>query len=161
MKSGGDLGRRLFIYNGRIYTVATSQQGNYQHLNAKWQERFSFFDTYGAPNTKEFKAAIKPLPFGKKILMSMNIWAFFFGFLFFFVVGMWKKGLVLMGISLVGFFALGVAAGMLLPPAAADGIVRGLGIAYAMIVSMSANYAYYLKQVKQQDGWNPFQGMRW
>jgi len=36
----------------------------------------------------------------------------------------------------------------------------GLSIALSMMYALMANYAYYLKEVKGEQGWNPFKGMR-
>lgn len=46
--------------------------------SAKWQERFNFFETYGAPNDPRFKPAVNALPgFKKKLLICANVIAFF------------------------------------------------------------------------------------
>ena len=125
----------------------------------KWLARFDFFEQYGAPSTPEHKAAIKAAKPGRRILIGMNIIAFFFGFIYFFVLGLWKKNLVLFGICIVIGLVLGVfqaVTGFYLP----QGIDIGINIALAVMWSMTANYAYYLKEVKGSDSWNPFEGMR-
>ncbi|GKX55852.1 membrane protein [Leminorella grimontii] len=124
----------------------------------KWQDRFAFFDQYGAPNTPEFKAALKAETFGRRILFNMNIIAFFFGFIYFFVLGLWKKNLVLFGIAMgvsIVFTIVQIVTGLNL-----RGVDMGLNIALASMWALSANYAYYLKEVKGLDGWNPFEGIR-
>ncbi|WP_159566167.1 DUF2628 domain-containing protein [Budvicia diplopodorum] len=125
----------------------------------KWQDRFDFFDRYGAPSTPEHKAAIKAAKPGRRIFIGMNIIAFFFGFIYFFVLGLWKKNLVLLAMTIGLGFILGLIeliAGFELP----RGADMGINIALAMMWSMTANYAYYLKEVKGSDSWNPFEGMR-
>lgn len=125
----------------------------------KWQARFDFFDQYGAPSTPEHKAAIKAAKPGRRILIGMNIIAFFFGFIYFFVLGLWKKNLVLFGICIAVGLVLGVIqaiTGFYLP----KGADMGINFALALMWSMTANYAYYLKEVKGSDSWNPFEGMR-
>lgn len=125
----------------------------------KWQDRFAFFDRHGAPNTPEFKAALKAETSGRRILFNMNIIAFFFGFIYFFVLGLWKKNLVLAAIAIGVVIILGIieaVTGFYLP----RGADMGISIAMAMMWSLTANYAYYLKEVKGLDGWNPFEGMR-
>ncbi|NHX22235.1 DUF2628 domain-containing protein, partial [Escherichia coli] len=74
-----------------------------KEISEKWQERFSFFDQYGSPKTSEYKAAYKALPFGKRILIGMNIWAFFFGFIYFLILGLWRKALTLFAINIAIF----------------------------------------------------------
>lgn len=124
---------------------------------AKWQERFAFFDNNGAPGTASYKSALKALPFGKRVLVNSNIIAFFFGFIYFFVLGLWRKNLVLTGIALAVGIVLGVIELMLggALPAAVNTIVN---IGLAMMWTLTANYAYYLKEVKGLNGWNPFEG---
>ncbi|WP_164446699.1 DUF2628 domain-containing protein, partial [Pseudomonas viridiflava] len=36
----------------------------------------------------------------------------------------------------------------------------GLNVVFSMMYALTANYAYYLKEVKGEQGWNPFKGMR-
>lgn len=126
----------------------------------KWQERFNFFDTYGAPNDPRYKPALKALPtFGKKILINTNIIAFFFGPIYLFVLGLWKKNLALIGIMILVYVALSIifaVLGMAFPRALDNGIAVGFSFMYAILT----NYAYYLKEVKGEQGWNPFKGMR-
>ncbi|MEB5742669.1 DUF2628 domain-containing protein [Klebsiella aerogenes] len=121
----------------------------------KWQDRFEFFELYGAPNTPEYKARIKEETSERRILFGANLIAFFFGFIYFFVLGLWKKNLVLMAIA-IGVGALPEIAGIVLPP----GLNVGISICLSMMWSITANYAYYLKEVKGLDGWNPFEGIR-
>jgi hypothetical protein len=133
---------------------------NSSKYSQKWQDRFAFFDQYGAPGTPEFKAALKAETPGRRILFNMNIIAFFFGFIYFFVLGLWKKNLVLAAIAIGIGVILGiieVVTGFTLP----RGADMGINIALAMMWGMTANYAYYLKEVKGLDGWNPFEGIRW
>jgi len=128
---------------------ATNAYGQY---SPKWQFRFSFFDRHGAPSSPAWKAAFKQLPFGEKLKLNINFFALFFGCLYFFCVGMWRKGLTLLGLGI----ALGVVSAFL-----PDAIGRGLFIAFNLLTAMTANYAYYLVKVKGDEGFNPFQGMRW
>ena len=37
----------------------------------------------------------------------------------------------------------------------------GVGFAFNLFYALSTNYAYYLKEQKGEQGWNPFKGMRW
>ncbi|NWC10961.1 DUF2628 domain-containing protein [Pseudomonas agarici] len=55
--------------------------------------------TPGAPNDPHYNPALKARPtFGKKVLINTNIIAFFFGPIYLFVLGLWKKNLALIGI---------------------------------------------------------------
>lgn len=130
-------------------------------LSPKWQERFAFFEQYGSPKTPGFKEALRQLPAKKQRLVVMNFTAFFFGFIYFFVLGLWKKNLTMLAIiivtRLVISFAFYAATRQLMPMP----ISMGINAVFGTLYSMSANYAYYLKKVKGSQGWNPFEGMRW
>ncbi|WP_268801115.1 DUF2628 domain-containing protein [Pseudomonas huanghezhanensis] len=138
----------------------TEQVQGTSKYSAKWQERFAFFDTNGAPGDPRYKAALKTLPtFGKKVLINANVIAFFFGPIYLFVLGLWKKNLALLGtiflvyVVLVVIFAI---LGMEFPKA----LDNGLGVGFSFTYAIVTNYAYYLKEVKGEQGWNPFKGMR-
>ncbi|WP_404764933.1 DUF2628 domain-containing protein [Proteus terrae] len=123
-----------------------------KEISEKWQERFSFFDQYGSPKTSEYKAAYKALPFGKRILIGMNIWAFFFGFIYFLILGLWRKALTLFAINIAIFTIIGF-----LP--VNNGVINAVGIAVNVLWAITVNYAYYLKETKNDQSWNPFEGV--
>lgn len=91
------------------------------------------------------------------MLINVNWIAFFFGPIYFFVIGLWKKGLTLLGIwfavvlSVVTFETM---SGFVTPNAIATGIGAGMAALYMTV----ANYAYYLHRVKGAQSWNPFEG---
>jgi len=138
----------------------TEQLQDTRKYSAKWQERFDFFDTYGAPNDPRYKAALKALPtFRKKLLINGNVIAFFFGPIYLFVLGLWKKNLALLGTMFLIYVALSVIfaiLGMQFPKA----LDNGLGLGFSCMYAVVTNYAYYLKEIKGEQGWNPFKGMR-
>lgn len=73
-----------------------------------WQRRFAFYDQYAAAPTKEEANAIfRSGSFWTRIRLTSNFLAFFFGPIYFFVKGMWRKGLVLLGITVSVSVALG------------------------------------------------------
>lgn len=57
-------------------------------LSPKWQFRFAFFDRHGGPRDPAYKEALKTLPFGEKLKVGMNFYALFFGFIYFFILGL-------------------------------------------------------------------------
>jgi hypothetical protein len=67
----------------------------------KWQFRFDFFSAHGAPSSPGFKAAYKALPFGQKIKVNFNFFALFFGCIYLFILGMWRKALTIVGLTVV------------------------------------------------------------
>ena len=105
----------------------------------KWQFRFNFFEQHGAPNSPTFKAAYKTLPFGQKIKVNFNFFALFFSWIYFLILGMWRKALTILGLSIV---VMVVAAFM--PKAVGNGIA----IAWSLLIALTANYSYYLEKVK-------------
>lgn len=126
----------------------------------KWQERFAFFDAYGAPNAPGYKPALKQLPYGKKVLVNFNIIAFFIGPIYLFVLGLWKKNLTVLAIMVVSSILIDVLfalAGKVAPTA----VDVGWGMAFHFLYGLITNYAYYLKERKGEQGWSPFKGMRW
>ncbi len=118
----------------------------------KWQFRFAFFERHGGPQSPGFKDAFKALKFGEKLKINMNFFALFFSWIYFFIVGMWRKGL-----SLVGIWLVLILCGLMLP----EVVARGLGTAFSVLTGMAANYAFYLDRVKHSTSWNPYEGMRW
>ncbi|MGF6417321.1 ABC-type multidrug transport system fused ATPase/permease subunit [Stenotrophomonas sp. AN71] len=119
-------------------------------FSPKWQFRFTFFQQHGAPKEPGFKQAWKALSFGDRLKVNINFFAFFFGFIYLLILGMWRKALVVIGIGIV----LTIVS-LFLP----DVVARPLFIAMNFLVASSTNYSYYLEQVKGKASWNPFEGM--
>ncbi|MDO5073899.1 MAG: DUF2628 domain-containing protein [Neisseria animaloris] len=134
---------------------------DYSGLSGKWQKRFEFFDKYGTnPNVLEFKAAIKAVPFMQRNLYLINFIAFFFGFIYFFVLGLWRKNLTLLGITVACSILLDAAIMLFAPDItehSLNAINRGVGFAFAALYALTANRAYYLHKVKGSKSWNPFE----
>ena len=121
-------------------------------LSSSWRKRFDFFDTYGLPNSSpEAKAAFKALSFGARMQIGSNFLAFLFGPLYFFVKGMWRKGLTLLGL----FGAVGVVMALVNAP---DNWARAASIGVAAVAMNAANYAYYLHVTRGSRSWNLFEG---
>ncbi|WP_268800003.1 DUF2628 domain-containing protein [Pseudomonas huanghezhanensis] len=136
-------------------TTETEQQQSTRTYSDKWQERFDFFASLEQLDRKEQKAAAKALPFTKKIGMSINFTSLFFGAIHMTVLGMWRINLTLIAMSIIAFILLLlVLIGLNLPPP------RSLTTQFISVVSLcygsTTNYAYYLKEVKGYNGWNPF-----
>jgi len=125
-------------------------------LKPKWRERFEFFETRGTLSTPERRAAFKALPFRKRSLINTNWLGFFFGPIYFLILGMWRRALTLIGIAfliVVIVFVFEVVTEIDIP----DAVVRATGPAFSWLCAMTANYSYYLKEVKGNNGWNPFE----
>ncbi|WP_426144023.1 DUF2628 domain-containing protein [Pseudomonas sp. DWP3-1-2] len=126
----------------------------------KWQERFAFFDAHGAPNAPGFKEALMKLPFKNKVRVNANIIAFFFGPIYLFVLGLWKKNLTMIAILLTMNILLEIVYA-LTDFAYAKQLNFAVGFGMNTLYLFITNYAYYLQEVKGEQGWNPFKGMRW
>ncbi|MFI1465443.1 DUF2628 domain-containing protein [Nocardia carnea] len=127
-------------------------------VKPKWRERFEFFDTHGSPATREYQAAFRQLPFGKRVLWGFNILAFLFGPIYYVVLGMWRKALVLLavgfGVSVV-LILVEVAMGSPLP----DFVWRVLPFFCGALYATCANYSYYLHVMHGNRSWNPVEGI--
>lgn len=122
------------------------------NLSDSWRWKFDFFDRYGLPSSSpEAKAAFRELSFWNRMRLNSNILAFLFGAIYFFVKGMWRKGLTLLGITVVAaavFTSIGVS----------DTFARAIGLGIAALAMTTANYAYYLHVTRNSQSWNPFEG---
>ncbi len=117
-----------------------------------WDFRFAFFDTHGAPNNPAFREALKKLDFFERAKIMMSFWAVLFGPFYLLYLGLWKKTIVYYAFVLL----IAVVLAILGVP---DSVLRATGYASSILVGMLTNYAYYLKKVKNLDGWNPLEGM--
>jgi Protein of unknown function (DUF2628) len=60
-----------------------------------WHRRFAFYEARGLPGSSpQSAAAFKALPFGARFRLTINLLAFFVGLVYYFVKGIWRKGLV-------------------------------------------------------------------
>lgn len=122
-------------------------------LPPSWQRRFAFFDRYGLPGSNsEAREVFRQLSFWEKQRINTNVLAFLFAPFYFFVKGMWRKGLTLVGLA----FALALLMVYVLD---LPNTLQTAGSFVVPAVSMvTANYAYYLHRVHHSQSWNPFEG---
>ncbi|KAF1014944.1 MAG: hypothetical protein GAK31_02431 [Stenotrophomonas maltophilia] len=116
----------------------------------KWQFRFNFFQQHGSPKEPAFKQAWKALSFGDRLKININFFALFFGAIYLFILGMWRKALALIGVNIVLILVTAF-----LP----DAVARGLFVALNLLVAFTTNYSYYLDQMRGSKSWNPFEGL--
>lgn len=96
------------------------------------------------------KQAYRAMGFMERMTLTTNIWAFLFGFIYFYVKGMWRKGTALLG--------AGLAVAVLLAELDASAFVTQVfTFGFAAAYMTTANYAYYL-HTKGSQSWNPFEG---
>jgi len=141
-------------------TENNRKENTSKKYSAKWQARFDFFDRYGAPSSPGFRDALKSLTFRQKFRVNMNLIAFLFGPIYLFVLGLWKKNIMLILIMMAVYTAVIIAlaiVGMEFPRY----LQVGLGYGFNALYGMTTNYNYYLKERKGDNSWNPFKGIRW
>ncbi len=126
----------------------------------KWQKRFAFFDAHGGPHSPEFKPALKKLPFLGKIKINFNFFAFFFGLVYLFLIGLWKKNLTFITIMVITSIALSLVLDVYRIRYASE-INTAVSFCFSALYGQLTHYAYYLKEVKGEQNWNPFTGIRW
>ncbi|WDD94480.1 DUF2628 domain-containing protein [Burkholderia sp. FERM BP-3421] len=124
----------------------------------QWRERFAFYDAYGAPSSPAYRAAFKALPFGKRLGLGLNVFALLLGPVYYFALGMWRKGISLL-LLVLAIGALETVFEMVTGIEVPTGVDVGINVGCTLLFGICANYAYYLK-VRGRDGWNPFEGMR-
>ena len=123
----------------------------------KWKKRFDFFEKHGLPGSPSHKQALKEMGYFQRFPYILNFYALFFGLIYFCILGLWKKGLVL----IVIFGVIQLIIGMLEVAfnANLDALSRAAEFTYAAFCAQIANSAYYLRKIKDHDSWNPFEAM--
>lgn len=122
----------------------------------KWQKRFEFFKKISSPTASAFHTAYDEESVRDKLLYVINYWALFFNVFYFFKLGLWKKNLTLLGITAcMSLILFGLNSLFVLP----SFVILSFAISCFILWALTANYAYYLKEIKGSDSWNPFEGM--
>lgn len=77
-------------------------------LSEKWKYRFSFYDQHGFPGfwkvSPEYKQAFKALKPRQRLTIQINFIAFFFSWIYLFVLGLWKKAIIVILLGIVAIF---------------------------------------------------------
>ncbi len=128
-----------------------------QPLSEIWKERFDFYEQNGLPSQLSFRQALKTLKFGQRSRINFNFYAFFFGFVYFCVLGLWKRGLLLFFIGCA--INIAVAIVEMMTNQDLESVYRGMNMGYAFYCAITANVAYYLHRVKGVDTCNPAAGI--
>ena len=129
----------------RLSPAASAQPA--PHLNETWQRRFAFFDAYGSPLSPAAAAALRSLALGTRMPIVFNVWGFCFGPFYLMALGLWKRGLALMGIFIV--------AGLVLEKVVGGSGDMVTGLASSVWCATTVNYLRYIKIRQGRDEWNP------
>lgn len=136
----------------------TEQTSKYPNLSKKWQTRFEFFDKHGVKRTPEYKKALDEMNLLDSEVIRFNWIAFFFGVIYFFILGLWRKGLIiLIGAGILNGLIITIVETMRGDPLIAVVLNFILAFATASVYALTANRAYYLHKVKGSESANPFE----
>ena len=113
-------------------------------LSPKWKRRFALIEKAGGAKMPAFKT----LTFGERYCVNINWLAFFFGPFYFFCLGMWKRGLTLCGIAIVGSILLD----LVFKQMGMSGASAATSSSFAGLFALRANIAYYKTIILKDDG---------
>jgi hypothetical protein len=86
-----------------VSTAAAASRSFPQGKTELWENRFALIEKAGGPKLPN----LRKLPFGEIWAIKFNLWAFIFQPFYYAAMGMWKKGLSLLALSVL---IVGVAA---------------------------------------------------
>jgi hypothetical protein len=115
-------------------------------VSDSWKRRFKAIHKAGGPSLPHFKNLSRE---DRKAVPAFNVLAFLFGPIYYLVKGMWKKGLTLFVLSLVGIVLLD----MVMELVGLGKYTRATGFAAAAVYGALANRDYYRKMVLGENGW--------
>lgn len=92
--------------------------------------------------TPEYKTAYKELKIRQRLTIQMNFIAFFFSWIYLFVLGLWKKAIIVLLLGILSLF-VGALIG-----------VNILGIVVVAYVAVNTNKWFYEKEVKGLNTWS-------
>lgn len=118
-------------------------------VSEAWKETFRTIEEAGLVSGG-FYPTYESVDASKHRQLMFNGWAFFFGPIYYFVLGMWRKALtwvfLTLTLSILGAILV-VALGL---PAA---ISRAIGIGIQVLYASNANADYYRKQIRGETFW--------
>lgn len=132
-----------------------------KEYSKKWQLRFDFYHRMlGIQGTPAYDEACRRMSFGQRLTVNFNFYGFFFSVIYLFILGLWRKGLVILAIMFLPI----LLANSLLPTTAENAALievyaRTAGLLGGVVCGKIANCAYYLKECKGVCGWIPFEGL--
>ncbi|MGH8617046.1 MAG: DUF2628 domain-containing protein [Burkholderiales bacterium] len=115
-------------------------------VSATWKRRFRAMQKAGGPNLPDIKMLTKE---ERKGISMFNIVAFLFGPFYYLFKGMWRKGLTLFTLTLIGILVLD----FVLELAGFGKYAKSTSFAAGAVYAVLANRDYYAKMVLGQNGW--------
>ncbi|MDR2689669.1 MAG: DUF2628 domain-containing protein [Azoarcus sp.] len=123
-------------------------------LSETWKFRFDFYERYGLPSLKpsaEFQAAFKALPFKDRAKINVSIWAFFFSFIYLFIIGLKRQAALTLGVLIV-VMVVGIGVSVMLGMVG-EMIFRALCFLYSALVGWRTTLWYYKLKTTGDIGW--------
>jgi len=114
-------------------------------VSGAWKARFHLIEKAGGVKMQK----LKDLSTGERMKIMFNVLAFLFGPIYYLVKGMWKKGLVLLGICVLILLVLDIVFQLLGLSQLGNAVGYGVGAVFAV----RANIDYYKKMVLGDNGW--------
>lgn len=115
-------------------------------VSDSWKRRFKAMHKAGGWNLPHLKNLSAQ---ERKDIPAFNLLAFLFGPLYYFAKGMWKKGLTLFVLCLIGIVILD----LVLELVGLSRFARATGFVSAAVFAALASRDYYSKMVLGQNGW--------
>ena len=115
-------------------------------VSDSWKRRFKAMRKAGGPSLPHFKTLTRE---ERKALSPFNVLAFLFGPFYYVFKGMWRKGLTLFVLCIIG----GLILDALMELVGLGSFTRATGFAAAAVYATLANRDYYAKMVLEQNGW--------
>ncbi|HEY1288796.1 MAG TPA: DUF2628 domain-containing protein [Burkholderiales bacterium] len=115
-------------------------------VSDKWKRRFKVMRKAGGPSLPHVKNLTRE---EQKELSSFNVLAFLLGPLYYLFKGMWRKGLTLFFLTLIGLLAVDAVMVMV----GLGSFTRATSFAAAAVYGALANGDYYRKMVLGQNAW--------
>jgi len=126
--------------------MATMESIDLLPISESWKIRFRAIYAAGGPKLPQLKSLPKK---DRRKAYALNFYAFFFGPFYYAAKGMWKRGLVLLALSMAVVIPLGIVLDTYGLLRLSKSLVYGVSALYAI----RANLDYYKKMVLQDNGW--------
>lgn len=123
--------------------AAASLNSESEVISDSWKEKFELLEKAGGVKMPN----IKNLPFGERMKIVFNIWAFLFGPIYYLVKGIWKKAISLFAVSVLIIVILELICKEIGISSTITNFVAGA------IFATRANIDYYKKIKLGDNGW--------
>lgn len=118
-------------------------------VSDSWKETFRAIEEAGLVSGG-FYPTFETVDPKKHRQLMFNLWAFLFGPIYYFVLGMWRKALTWIAMTIA--FSIGAAI-LVVFLGLPDAISRALGIGIQVLYASNANADYYRKQIQGETFW--------